>query len=207
MDHWSNDVMVSMYRSLLPCSFVCPSSRYGDTRLNLRFFQYIQALKPHINQLPLKFKQYSYTDPVPPSTNQYCLLLTQYHHISFSNVRLSFVDLRWAQLYVSLVTYMSCLQRKWASFHQVALDLSACPWIVDRQQLVPAGPSWSVHVDDHQLASGRLDTQSSQVSRWPPPQHLGVKDPKVLSPQLFFVSAPGANQKNIKTYQCPIQNV
>ena len=42
------------------------------------------------------------------------------------------------------------LQRKWASFHQVALDLSACPWIVDRQQLVPVGrfmlttTSWSV---------------------------------------------------------------
>ena len=35
--------------------------------------------------------------------NQYRLLLTQYHHISYSNVRLSFVSLRWAQLYVSLV--------------------------------------------------------------------------------------------------------
>ena len=41
-----------------------------------------------------------------PSTNQYRLLLTQYHHISYSNIRLSFVNLRWAQLYVSLV---SCL--------------------------------------------------------------------------------------------------
>ena len=47
-----------------------------------------------------------HTDPVKPSTNQYCLLLTQYHHISFSNVRLSFVDLRWAQLYVSLVSLL-----------------------------------------------------------------------------------------------------
>ena len=70
--------------------------------------------------------------PVPPFTDSVPSYIT-------SNVRLSFVDLRWAQLYVSLVTYMSCLQRKWASFHQVALDLSACPWIVDRQQLVPVG--------------------------------------------------------------------
>ena len=44
-----------------------------------------------------------YNDPAPPSTNQYRFLLTQYHHISYSDVRLSFVDLRWAQLYVSLV--------------------------------------------------------------------------------------------------------
>ena len=44
-----------------------------------------------------------HTDPVPPSTNQYRLLLTHYHHIFYSNVRLSFVDLRGAQLYVSLV--------------------------------------------------------------------------------------------------------
>ena len=46
----------------------------------------------------------AYTDQAPPSTNQYCLLLTQYHHISYSNVRLSLVDLRWAQLYFSLVS-------------------------------------------------------------------------------------------------------
>ena len=57
-----------------------------------------------------------HTDPISPRTNQlgpywlsttkfnqYRLLLTKYHHISYSNVRLSFVDLRWAQLYVSLV--------------------------------------------------------------------------------------------------------
>ena len=44
-----------------------------------------------------------FTIPVPPSTNQYRLLLTHYHHIFYSNVRLSFVDLRGAQLYVSLV--------------------------------------------------------------------------------------------------------
>ena len=30
-------------------------------------------------------------------------VLTKYHRISYSNVRLSFVNLRWAQLYVSLV--------------------------------------------------------------------------------------------------------
>ena len=37
-----------------------------------------------------------YTDlgPAPVRTNQYRLLLTQYHHISYSKVRLSFVDLR-----------------------------------------------------------------------------------------------------------------
>ena len=44
-----------------------------------------------------------HTDPVPPSTNLYRLLLIQYRHISYSNVRLSFVDLRWAQGYVRLV--------------------------------------------------------------------------------------------------------
>ena len=44
-----------------------------------------------------------YTDPIPPSTNQYRLLLTQYHYISYSKVRLSLVDLRWAELYVSQV--------------------------------------------------------------------------------------------------------
>ena len=47
-----------------------------------------------------------HTDPVPPSTNQWRLLLTQDHHISYPNVRLFFVDLRWAQLYVSLVDYI-----------------------------------------------------------------------------------------------------
>ena len=57
----------------------------------------------------------------------------------------------------------------------MALDLSACPWIVDRQQLVPAGPSWSVHVDDHQLAGSRLDPQSGQVSRWQPSPTLGCQ--------------------------------
>ena len=43
------------------------------------------------------------TDPVPPITNQYRLLLTPQHFISYSNIRLSFVHLRWAQSYVSLV--------------------------------------------------------------------------------------------------------
>ena len=56
------------------------------------------------------------TDPVPPSTNQYRPILTQCHLGPTStafywpstityliHVRLSFVDLRWAQLYVSLV--------------------------------------------------------------------------------------------------------
>ena len=59
------------------------------------------------------------TDPVPSCINQFCsqliqyhhastkyCLLTQYHHISYSNVRLSFVELRLAQLYVCLV--LSC---------------------------------------------------------------------------------------------------
>ena len=124
---WSNNGWVAL--SFL-CLFV-RSSCYGNTRPNLRFFQYIQALKPHINPVPLNSKQYQIiltwcyykststalycpsttkynpvlllTDPVPPSTNQYRLLLTQYHHISYSNIRLSFVDLRWTQLYVSLV--------------------------------------------------------------------------------------------------------
>ena len=55
------------------------------------------------------------TDPAPPSTNKNRLLLNQYHHISYSNVRLSFVDLRWAQLYVSLVIYgLYCMGgQKW----------------------------------------------------------------------------------------------
>ena len=57
----------------------------------------------------------------------------------------------------------------------MALDLSACPWIVDRQQLVLVGPSWSVHVDDHQLAGSRLDPQSGQVSRWQPSPTLGCQ--------------------------------
>ena len=115
-------------------------SCYGNTQPNLHFFQYIQALKPHINPLPLNSKQYQviltqyhqvptsttsywpstiistssapywpstiiyqpvppYTVPVPPSINKFRSILTQYHLISYSNVRLSFVDLRWAQLY------------------------------------------------------------------------------------------------------------
>ena len=65
-----------------------------------------------------------HTNPATPTINLYRLLLTKYHHVSnqysllltqfryisyfkchvsYSNVRLSFVDLRWAQLYVSLV--------------------------------------------------------------------------------------------------------
>ena len=47
-----------------------------------------------------------HNDPVPPSINQYRRVLTQYHHISYSNVRFFFVDLRWAQLYVSLVFWI-----------------------------------------------------------------------------------------------------
>ena len=66
------DGFISMYHSPLPCSFVCSSSCYGDSRLNLHFFQYIQALKPHINPVTLQFQAVpSYTDLVPPSTNQY----------------------------------------------------------------------------------------------------------------------------------------
>ena len=48
-----------------------------------------------------------HTDPVSPSTNQHRFLLAHYHQYhdmsKYSKVRLSFVDLRWAQLYVSLV--------------------------------------------------------------------------------------------------------
>ena len=48
-----------------------------------------------------------HTDPVPPSTNQYHPILAQYRQYydmsKYSNVRFSLVDLRWAQLYVSLV--------------------------------------------------------------------------------------------------------
>ena len=88
----------------------------------------------------------------------------------------------------------------------MALDLSACPWIVDRQQLVPAGPSWSVHVDDHQLAGSRLDPQVARSPDGNPPQHLGVKDPKVVSSRFCFLLVPAANQKNIKTYQKCVEN-
>ena len=55
-------------------------SRCGDIRPNLHFFQYIQTYKPYTNPLPLKNQTVlSYTDPVPPSTNQYRPILTQHH--------------------------------------------------------------------------------------------------------------------------------
>ena len=44
----------------------------------------------------------SYTDQEPPSTNQYR------PESKYSNVRLSFFDLRWAQIYVSLVLPYFC---------------------------------------------------------------------------------------------------
>ena len=69
----------------------------------------------------------------------------------------------------------------------MALDLSACPWIVDRQQLVPAGPSWLVHVDDHQLVGGRLDPQSGQVSRWQPSPTLGCQGSQGFIISILFL--------------------
>ena len=56
--------------SIFPCLFFRPSC-YGDIRPNLHFFQYIQALKPHINPLPLNSKQYQ-------------VILTQYHQVPTS---------------------------------------------------------------------------------------------------------------------------
>ena len=47
-------------------------------------------------------------------------VLTQYHSMSYSNVRLSFVDLRWAQLYVSLVILVF-LRRRWCDAYDVFL--------------------------------------------------------------------------------------
>ena len=55
---------------LFVCLFVRPS-RYGNTQSNLHFFQYIQALKPHINPVPLNSKQYQ-------------VILTQYHQVPTS---------------------------------------------------------------------------------------------------------------------------
>ena len=46
-------------------------SRYGDTRPNLHFFQYIQAIKPHINPVPLNSKPYQ-------------IILTHYHQVPSS---------------------------------------------------------------------------------------------------------------------------
>ena len=60
--------------SIFPCWFVClfvRPSRYGNTQSNLHFFQYIQALKPHINPVPLNSKQYQ-------------VILTQYHQVPTS---------------------------------------------------------------------------------------------------------------------------
>ena len=93
---WSNNGWVAL--SFL-CLFV-RSSCYGNTRPNLRFFQYIQALKPHINPVTFQFQAVpSYTDLVPPSTNQYRTIMTQYHHESTSS----------APYYISNSTALYCI--------------------------------------------------------------------------------------------------
>ena len=82
--------------SFLVCLFVRWLSRYGNIRPNIHFFQYILALKPYDNPVPLNTKQYqvkltkyqsvppctdpvdtikyqpipSYSDPIPLSTKQ-----------------------------------------------------------------------------------------------------------------------------------------
>ena len=57
------------------------------------------TVPPHTDTVP------PYTDPVLSCINQWQPILTWYkkNMSKYSNVRLSFVDLRWAQLYVSLV--------------------------------------------------------------------------------------------------------
>ena len=122
---WSNGWLPLSF--LVCCSFVC-SSCYGNTRPNLPFLQYIQALKnTHINPVPLNSKQYQViltqyhqeptsTAPYWPSTIVYQPqpYWPSYHNISYSNVRLSFVDLRWAQLYISLVSLANFTKRRTA---------------------------------------------------------------------------------------------
>ena len=49
------------------------------------------------------------------------------------------------------------------------------------------GPSWSVHVDDHQLVGGRLDPQSGQVSRWQPSPTLGCQGSQGFIISILFL--------------------
>ena len=65
-----------------------------------------QPVSPHTDTIPPHTDTVTpSTDPVPSCINQYRPILTWYKNSSsqYSKVRLSFVNLRWAQLYVSLV--------------------------------------------------------------------------------------------------------
>ena len=101
--------------SFLVCLFVRPS-RYGNTRPNLHFFNIYRHKSPlltQFNHISTSTSSYwlinTMYQPVPPS---------KYHHKSYSNVRLSFVHLRWAELYVSLVSKYLFLDpvQKWCNW-------------------------------------------------------------------------------------------
>ena len=125
MVHW-------MSSSIFPCSsFVRLSSCYGNIQPILRFFNIYRHKSLVLTQFHLipywpsniiYQPALPHTDPVLSCINQYRPIVTikmtltlygrrAFHTFFFPNstVRLSFVDLRWAQLYVSLVFHCIAL--------------------------------------------------------------------------------------------------
>ena len=92
-------MVICLSSPIFPCLFVC-LSRYDSTWPNLHFFWIYTGIKALLTSpVPLNTSStksywpsttrfqpvWLHTDPVPPSTNHYCLVLTDYHHVSTSS--------------------------------------------------------------------------------------------------------------------------